>query len=277
MPSVVSAALAYLVSWLQSRHTMQLEILALRHQLVVYQNSVKQPQLHLSDRLFWAWLSRLWPGWQRALEFVQPRTVIACQNKRFRNHWRQLSQSGKLGRPAIAKEVCQLIQDMWQSNPTWGSPRIVGELRKLGITVAKSTVEKYRPRTPKPPSPTWKAFLHNHVRDLVSCDFFTVPTATFRVLFVFIILAHDRRRIVHVNITEHPTHSGRRNRWSRLFPGIQRHAICCAIETLSTVRGSISEWATWASKKSRLHREVRGSRRMLNGSSAVSDMSVLTM
>jgi putative transposase len=81
----------------------------------------------------------------------------------------------------------------------------VGELRKLDITMAKSTVEKYRPRDRKPPSPTWKAFLANHVKDIMACDFFTVPTATCRVLFVFIILAHERRRIVHVNVTEHPT------------------------------------------------------------------------
>jgi hypothetical protein len=94
---------------------------------------------------------------------------------------------------------------MWRSNPSWGSPRLVGELQKLGINVAKSTVEKYRPTVRRPPSPTWKAFLTNHVKDLVSCDFFTVPTATFKVLFVFIILAHDRRRIIHFNITEHPT------------------------------------------------------------------------
>jgi transposase InsO family protein len=116
-----------------------------------------------------------------------------------------LSQTGKPGRPAISKEIQELIRDMWRSNPTWGSPRIVGELRKIGIDVAKSTVEKYRPKHRKPSSPTWKAFLHNHVQDLVSCDFFIVPTATLRVLFVFIILAHDRRRIVHFNITEHPT------------------------------------------------------------------------
>jgi putative transposase len=94
---------------------------------------------------------------------------------------------------------------MWRSNPTWGSPRIVGELHKLGIDVAKSTVEKYLPRSHRPSSPTWKAFLHNHVKDLVSCDFFTVPTVTCKVLFVFVILAHERRRIVHVNVMEHPT------------------------------------------------------------------------
>jgi transposase InsO family protein len=155
--------------------------------------------------LLWVWLSRLWSGWQQGLDELQPRTVITWQNKRFRDYWRRLSQTGKPGRPAISKDVIDLIQDMWRSNPTWGSPRIVGELHKIGIEVAKSTVEKYRPHIRKPTSPTWKAFLTNHVQDLVSCDFFTVPTATFRVLFVFIILAHDRRRIVHFNITEHPT------------------------------------------------------------------------
>ena len=141
----------------------------------------------------------------QALAFVQPRTVIAWQKKRFRDYWRCLSQSGKLGRLAISNELRELIQDMWRSNPTWGSPRIVGELHKLGIDVAKSTVETYRPKEHKPSSPTWKAFLHNHVQDLVACDFFTVPTVTYKVLFVFVIVAHDRRRIVHFNITEHPT------------------------------------------------------------------------
>jgi putative transposase len=104
-----------------------------------------------------------------------------------------------------SNEVHNLIRDMWQSNPTCGSHRIVGELRKLGINVAKSTVEKYRPHVRKAPSSTWKAFLNNHVKDFVACDFFTVPTASFKVLFVFILLAHERRRIVHCNITEHPT------------------------------------------------------------------------
>jgi transposase InsO family protein len=105
----------------------------------------------------------------------------------------------------MAKEVRALIQDMWQANPTWGSTRIVGELRKVGIEVAKSTVEKYRLQPRTLPSPTWKAFLNNHVRDLAAMDFFVVPTVTFKVLFVLVILAHERRRIVHVNVTEHPT------------------------------------------------------------------------
>jgi hypothetical protein len=179
--------------------------MALRHQLAVYQHTVKRPKLRPADRFFWSWLARLWSDWQEALAFVQPRPVITWQKRRFRDDWRQRSQSGRPGRPALSKDVRDLIRDMWCSNPLWGSPRIVGELRKLGLSVAKSTVEKYRPRGRKPSSPTWKAFLKNHVKDIVACDFFTVPTASFKVLFVFIMLAYERRRIVHFNITEHPT------------------------------------------------------------------------
>ena len=94
---------------------------------------------------------------------------------------------------------------MLEANISWGSPRIVGELHKLGIDVAKSTVEKYRVRSRKPPSPTWKAFLNNHVRDLVAIDFFVVPTVRNKVVFVLVVLAHHRRRVVHFNVTEHPT------------------------------------------------------------------------
>jgi hypothetical protein len=189
----------------QSRASLCLENLALRHQLTVYKQTGARPRLRPTDRLFWAWLSRLWSGWQEVLVFVQPRTVIAWQQQRFRDHWRRVSEQGTPGRPPMAKEIRTLIQDMWQANPTWGSPRIVGELRKLGIDVAKSTVEKYRVRRCQPPAPTWKTFLNNHVKDLVSLDFFVVPTVTCQVLFVIVILAHHRRRVVHFNVTAHPT------------------------------------------------------------------------
>jgi transposase InsO family protein len=205
MCPLLSALLTLLLTLLRSRLALQLAIVALRHQVAVSQRSVSRPRLRATDRLFWVWLSRLWSGWQHALAFVQPRTVIAWQKKRFRDDWRHLSQQGQPGRPTITKEVRDLIRQMWQANPTWGAPRIVGELHKLGIDVAQSTVEKDRPRVRKPPSPTWKAFLNNHVADIVACDFFTVPTATFHVLFVCILLAHARRRIVHCTITEHPT------------------------------------------------------------------------
>ena len=205
MPPIVSVLLASLTTWFRSRLAMQMELIALRHQVAVYKQSISRPKLRPTDRLLWVWLSRLWSGWQHALTFVQPRTVITWQHKRFRDHWRRVSQRGKPGRPKLTKDVRELIRAMWQANPTWGSPRIVGELRKLGIDVAKSTVEKYRVRPRKPPSPTWKTFLNDHVKELIALDFFTVPTVTFRVLFVLVILAHERRRIVHFHVTEHPT------------------------------------------------------------------------
>src|SRR6266567_3984716 len=179
LPPVIAALLAFVTSFFRSQASLRLENLALRHQIAVYTQTIHRPRLSPSDRVFWSWLSQLWPGWQSALAFVQPRTVIAWQRKRFRDHWRRLSQQGTPGRPTLAKEVRNLIRQMWQTNPTWGSPRIVGELRKLGIEVAKSTVEKYRTRLKKPPSPTWKTFLKNHVQALVALDFFVVPTVTF--------------------------------------------------------------------------------------------------
>src|SRR5919108_5532553 len=205
MQPVMSALLAFVVALFRSRASLCLENLALRHQVAIYKQTVPRPRLHPTDRLFWVWLSRLWSGWQDTLAFVQPRTVIAWQRKRFRDHWRRLSQRGTPGRPAIAKDVRDLIRAMWQANPTWGSPRIVGALQTLGIAVATSTVEQYRPRLRKPPSPTWKTFLKTQMRDVVARDFFTVPTVPFRVLFVLVILAHERRRVVHLHVTEYPT------------------------------------------------------------------------
>jgi putative transposase len=138
---MVSALLACISAMLRSRASLHLEHLALRHQVAVYQYTIHRPRLRPTDGLSWAWLSRLWSGWHSVLAVVQPHTVIAWQRQRFRNHWRRLSQRGKLDRPTIAKDVLDLIRTMWQTNPTWGAPRIEGELRKMGIDVAKSTVE----------------------------------------------------------------------------------------------------------------------------------------
>jgi putative transposase len=205
MPPVLSALLAFMAALFRSQTSLRLEHLALRHQLTMYQQGIHRPRLRPTDRLLWAWLSWLWPAWRDALVFVQPRSVIAWRRQRFLDHWRQLSQQGSPGRPTIATEARALIQAMWQANPMWGSPRIVGELRKVDIEVTKSTVEKYRRRSRKPPSPTWKTFLTNHVQDLVALDLLVVPTVRHTVLFVLVILAHHRRRVVHFNVTEHPT------------------------------------------------------------------------
>ncbi len=205
MTRVLCFLFSLLTSTLRSRLSLQLEIAALRHQLAAYRLKGQRPRIAPPDRLLWSLMANLWPQWRRVLFFVQPRTVTLWQRKRFRDYWRALSQGGRPGRPKIAPESRQLIRRMWQANPTWGSPRIVAELQKLGIEVAKSTVEKYKPRGERLPSATWRTFLDQHVKELVAIDFFIVPTATFKVLFVFLVLAHDRRRIVHFNVTEHPT------------------------------------------------------------------------
>ena len=206
MKPIVCALLAFFSTMFRSRLSLQFEIVALRHQLTVYQRTAQRPRIGPGDPvLFWSWIARHWSGWRDALVFVRTGTVIAWQRKRFRDHWAKLSKQGKPGRPPVPEEIRTLIRKMSEASIIWGSPRIVGELRKLGIDVAKSTVEKYRVRSRKPSSPTWEAFLNNHVRDLVSIDFFVVPTVRFKVLFVLVVLAHHRRRVVHFNVTEHPT------------------------------------------------------------------------
>jgi transposase InsO family protein len=204
MKPVVRALIAFLISMVRSRLSLQVEILALRHQLAVYQRSTRGPHLRPSDRILWSWLSRAWSRWRDVVLFVQPATVLAWQRQRFRDHWAHLSRRDP-GRPAISQEVRALIREISAANPRWGSPRILGEMRKLGIPVAKSTVEKYRVRPRRPPSPAWRTFLKTHVTELVALDFFTVPTVNFKVLFVLIVLAHERRRVLHFNVTEHPT------------------------------------------------------------------------
>jgi putative transposase len=190
---------------LRSRAALQVENLALRHQLAVLRRGSKRPQLRQTDRLFWAWLSRIWSGWREAIVIVKPETVIAWRRRKFREYWTKLSRSGKPGRPAIPKEVRDLIRRMSRANPLWGAPHIVGELKKIGITLPRSTVAKYMIRHRKPPSPTWRAFLKNHIADIAAIDFFIVPTVRNQVLFVFLVLAHERRRVLHFNITTNPT------------------------------------------------------------------------
>ena len=127
---------------LRSRLSMQIEILALRHQLGVYQRTAKGPPIRAADRILWSWLSRHWSRWREVLVFLQPETVIAWRQRVFREHWTRLSRRRRPGRPTVPREVRDLIRRMSTANPLWGAPRIVGELGKIGIEVAKSTVEK---------------------------------------------------------------------------------------------------------------------------------------
>jgi transposase InsO family protein len=139
------------------------------------------------------------------LVIVQPDTVIAWHRKSFRLFWTWKVRRGQPGRPKVPREVRDLIRRMCRENTTWGAPRIHGELLKLGIDIGETSIGKYMVRGRKPPSQTWRAFLQNHVQQLVSIDFFTVPTLRFQILYVFLVLAHDRRRILHFNVTAHST------------------------------------------------------------------------
>jgi putative transposase len=197
---------ATLSSIFRSRAALQPENLALRHQIGVLQRSArKRPKLTPGDRLLWVWLSRIWSDWRSAVAIVKPETVIAWHRVGFRLFWTWRVRRGQPGRPVISCEVRDLIRKVCRENPGWGAPRIHGELLKLGIDIGESSVSKYMVRCRKPPSQTWRSFLENHAQQLVSVDFFTVPTIRFQLLYVFLVLAHDRRRIVHFNVTAHPT------------------------------------------------------------------------
>lgn len=194
--SVFLSLLLTLRSCARSRAALQLEVLALRHQLQVLSRSRRPQSLRLSqaDRWLWVWLSRVWSGWRANL--VKPETVITWHRRGFRAFWIWRSRR-RPGRPSVPLEIRALICAMSDANPRWGAPRIHGEL---------------------PPSQTWRTFLANHIGQIVAADFFMVPTVTGRLLFVLVMLAHERRRIVHVAVTDHPTAAWTRQQLRSAFP-----------------------------------------------------------
>ena len=201
----------------RARAVLQAEILALRHQLLVLQRSSRGRRLRprWADRVLWVWLSRLWNDWRSAQLLVE--TVIAWHRKGFRLYWNRKSRHLE-GRPCVSPEARNLIRKMSLANLRWGAPRIHGELLKIGIAVSQATVAKYMVRHRKPPSQTWRTFLKNHAKDLVSADFFVVPTITFQLLFVFVILDHDRRRPIHFAVTSNPTAEWTARQLLQAFP-----------------------------------------------------------
>jgi transposase InsO family protein len=201
---ILRAILIFLRAFLTSRADLAAENVMLRQQLIVAHRSVPRPKFRRTDRIVLCWLTGLWSGWRTALLIVQPRTVVGWHRQGFKLYWRWKYRK-KQGRPPVDREIRDLIRRMCQENATWGTPRIQSELALLGHKVAESTVAKYMIRQPKPPSQNWRTFLANHMKQTAAVDFFTVATITFRVLYVFLVLRHDRRRIVHVNVTSNPT------------------------------------------------------------------------
>jgi ABC-type uncharacterized transport system substrate-binding protein len=158
---------------------LALENLALRQQLAVYKQTGTRPKLCTKDRLFWVALARVWAGWRRSLVIVTPDTVLRWRRRRLREHWTNLSGRPTRDRPRVNPEIAALVTRMAAANPLWGAPRIHGELLKLGFRVAERTVSRLIPKRRTPPSQTWRTFLTNHVPDLVSIDFLTVPPRAF--------------------------------------------------------------------------------------------------
>src|ERR1700692_3382687 len=187
MSSLFVTLFPLVTSSFRSRVALQAEILALRHQLAVFQkNAPRRLRLRRSDRLLWVLLSRWWPGWRRSLHIVRPDTVIAWHRRAFAWYWTRKSRR-RPGRPNVPAEIRGLIRNMSRANPLWGAPRIHGELLKLGIEVAQSTVAKYMARCRRPPSQSWKTFLHNHAAGIAAMDLFVVPTIDFRLLYILVI------------------------------------------------------------------------------------------
>jgi hypothetical protein len=202
------------------RSQLALENLALRQQLAVLSRQHPRPRLRRRERLFWMALTILWSGWRSALVVVQPQTVVRWHRQGFGLWWRWKSRPKRQGRPPLAQDIRTLIRRMARDNATWGAPRIQAELRLLGLEVAQATVAKYmrRPRQRQPPSQTWKTFVRTHAGTLAAMDFFVVPTVTFRLLYAFIILSHERRRVVHFHVTTAPTAAWVSRQLRQAFP-----------------------------------------------------------
>ena len=214
---LVRSIVSRLVCRLRSRAAVELENLALRHQLHVLLRQ-RPGRLHLFtfDRLLWVLLYRLWPRCLEVMVLVKPATIIQWHRHGFRLFWRWRSRSG---RPSVKREIRDLIRQMSRANPLWGAPRIHGELLKLGIEISQATVAKYTVRRGgTQPSQNWRTFLRNHVQGIAAIDMFVVASASFRLLYVIIILTHDRRKIMRTDVTEHPTAAWLSRQVTEAFP-----------------------------------------------------------
>ena len=217
MIAILSTFVSALFFRLRSRASLELELVALRHQVSVLRRQHKgRLRLFATDRLLWVWLYRIWPRCLDAMVLVKPATVIQWHHKGFRLYWRRRSRP--LGRPRKSTQIRDLIRRMSMANPLWGAPRIHGELLKLGIAVCQATVGRYMPWRPKAPSPTWRSFLHNHMRETAAIDMFVVVTATFRLLYTLIVLGHDRRKVIHFDVTQNPNQVWLARQMTEAFP-----------------------------------------------------------
>ena len=219
MLTILSAMVSLASFRFRRRASLELEVLALRHQVaVLHRQRPGRARLGPGDRLLWAWLYRAWPRCLKVMMLVKPATVIQWHGQGFRRYWRWRSCSRRVGRPGVNREIRDLIRQMSVANPLWGAPRIHGEMLKLGIEVSQATVGRHMVRRHGRPSPTWRAFLCNQVDGIAAIDMFVVVTAVFRLLYVSVILSHARRKILHLNVTQHPTAGWLSRQITEAFP-----------------------------------------------------------
>jgi hypothetical protein len=217
MITILSALVSVLSFRFRSRASLELELVALRHQLIVLRRQrPRRLRLHSADRLLWVCLYRVWPRVLDALVLVKPATVVKWHRQGFRIYWWWRSRCP--GRPKTSAEIRALIRQMSRANPLWGAPRIHGELLKLGIDVSQATVGRHLPRRPKAPSPTWRSFLRNHMTAIAAVDMFMVATVTFKLLYAVIVLSHHRRRVIHFEVTQNPTQAWLARQITEAFP-----------------------------------------------------------
>ena len=218
MIDMIKLVLATVLSLFRRRSRLEAEIVVLRHQLNILRRSApRRVPLTDVDRLLLVWLHRLCPSVLGAISLVRPETIVRWHRHGFRVYWRWRSRSGP-GRPKIDKEVRDLIRQISMVNPLWGAPRIHGEILKLGIDVAQSTVAKYMVRRGRPPGQSWRTFLRNHVDGIAAVDLLVVPTISFKLLFAFVVLRHRRRELVSFGVTAHPTAEWLAHQITEAFP-----------------------------------------------------------
>jgi putative transposase len=219
MTIILSALVSLLSFCFRGRTSLELELIALRHQVTVLRRQRPgRPKLFRADRLLWVWLYRIWPQALHVMVLVKPATVIQWHRKGSRLYWRWKSGSGRQGRPKTPRKTRDLIRKMSIANPLWGAPRIHGELLKLGIVVSQATVGRYMPWRPAAPSPPWRSFLGNHMSETAAVDMFVVATATFRLLYTVIIVGHNRRKVIHFDVTQNPTQVWLAHQMTEAFP-----------------------------------------------------------
>ena len=208
MRTILLAILQILTFRFRKRASLELEVIALRHQLKVLKRRSRPRSRHRrikqGDRLFWVFLFRLWPECANFITLIKPVTLVKWHNQGFKLYWTWRSLRRK-GRPQLPNGVHELIARMHKDNPLWGAGRIQGELMKLGFKVSAFTIRKHLPKRPDPPSPTWKVFFRNHLDAIAAADSFVVITSTYRLLYGFVVLGLHRRRILHFNVAAHPT------------------------------------------------------------------------